>query len=61
MLKLCKTALAQLLVAAALIMLSPSSANADDAPKPASFDIPQSVETIKVGLNYNTEALYERR
>lgn len=58
-LKLCKTALAQLLVAAALITLAPDSANADDAPKPASFDIPQSVETIKVGLNYNTEALYE--
>lgn len=49
----------QLLAAAVLIAFVPSCASADDAPEPVSFDIPQSVKIIKVGLNYGVQALYE--
>ena len=52
-----------ILILAAMIPAFPTASLADgkEAPSPAYFDIEQSVETIKVGLNSGSSALYEAR
>ena len=50
-----------ILILAVVVSALPSVASADgeDAPAPAYFDIEQRVQTIKVGLNSGSSALYE--
>lgn len=52
-----------ILILAVMIPAFPTASLADgrEAPAPAYFDIEQSVETIKVGLNSGSSALYEAR